>query len=66
MLGAAIGSKLSSSWNTDQDLTAIVFGFLFFGLSLLLVRMKARSLGEKREYLPRIVKIVLGGDHGLE
>jgi len=57
-LGAVVGSWLSSYWATDRDLTTLIFASIFFAITLYLVRLKGKELGQKKEYLPQIISII--------
>lgn len=55
--GAVIGQNLAPHLNTDESLTACLTGFLFFGISFIILRTSSRFLSQKKEYKPFLIRI---------
>lgn len=55
-LGAIIGDAVAPSFQKDPSLISMVMGFLFFGLSFLIIRMKNNSLSKKKKFKPFLVR----------
>jgi sigma-E factor negative regulatory protein RseC len=58
MIGAFIGQQLAPNLNLDTSFLSAVFGFLFFGLTLVFVRSKGNKMAKKDEYRPKIIRII--------
>jgi len=58
MAGAFIGQQLATTFHLDPSFLAAVFGFLFFGLTLVFVRSKGNKLAKRDEYRPKIIRVV--------
>jgi sigma-E factor negative regulatory protein RseC len=56
--GAFAGQQLARNFNINVSLLSAIFGFLFFGLTILFVRSKGNKLAQKEEYRPKIVRII--------
>jgi sigma-E factor negative regulatory protein RseC len=56
--GAFVGQQLAPNFNLDTSLLSAVFGFLFFGLTLLFVRSKGNKMAKKDEYRPKIIRVI--------
>jgi sigma-E factor negative regulatory protein RseC len=56
--GAFVGQQLASDFHLDPSFLAAVFGFLFFGLTLVFVRSKGNKLAKRDEYRPKIIRVV--------
>lgn len=55
-IGAIIGDSIAPSFQKDPSLISMVMGFLFFGLSFLIIRMKNNSLSKKKKFKPFLVR----------
>ena len=64
MIGAVIGSKISSAISMNKDSAALICSLIFFTVTLLIVRRKGKILGNKQEYTPKIIKVLQGGNNG--
>ena len=58
MTGAFIGQQLAPKLNLDTSFLSAIFGFLFFGLTLLFVRSKGNKMAKKDEYRPKIIRVI--------
>jgi sigma-E factor negative regulatory protein RseC len=58
MTGAFIGQQLAPNLNLDTSFLSAIFGFLFFGLTLLFVRSKGNKMAKKDEYRPKIIRVI--------
>ena len=58
MIGAFIGQQLAPKLNLDTSFLSAIFGFLFFGLTLVFVRSKGNKMAKKDEYRPKIIRII--------
>jgi positive regulator of sigma E activity len=59
--GAVLGQKMASLYQLSESMVSALAGFLFFGLAFLVIRWGGSTLAGKREYQPRIEKIVARG-----
>jgi sigma-E factor negative regulatory protein RseC len=55
-IGAIIGDSIAPSFQQDPSLISMVMGFLFFGLSFWIIRMKNNSLSKKKKFQPFLVR----------
>ncbi|MCK5686102.1 SoxR reducing system RseC family protein [bacterium] len=55
-IGAIIGDTIAPYFQKDPSLISMIIGFLFFGLSFALIRMKNSSLSQKKELQPFLVR----------
>jgi sigma-E factor negative regulatory protein RseC len=58
ILGAFIGQETASYFNFNSSGFSAVTGFSFFGAALLIVKIRGNQLAKKKEYRPKIIKIV--------
>jgi sigma-E factor negative regulatory protein RseC len=58
MFGAIAGHVLSIPLQLDSSIASFAGAFLFFGLALVFIRSKGNALGKKREYQPRIIRVL--------
>ena len=58
IVGAFVGQKLALNFNVDASFLSAIFGFLFFGITMLLVRSKGNRLGQRDEYRPKIIRVI--------
>ena len=58
IIGAVIGQETASYLNFNPSGFAAVTGFSLFFAALLIIRIKANQLAKKKEYRPKIIKIV--------
>ncbi len=58
IVGAFIGQKLAPNFDFDTSFLSAIFGFLFFGLTILFVRSKGNKLAKKDEYRPKVIRII--------
>lgn len=56
--GAVIGQTMASFYQLSESLASALAGFIFFGLAFLVIRWAGSALAGKREYQPRIAKVV--------
>jgi sigma-E factor negative regulatory protein RseC len=56
--GAFVGQKLAPNFNFDTSFLSAIFGFLFFGLTMLFVRSKGNKLAQRDEYRPKIIRVI--------
>lgn len=58
LVGAIIGEKIASEYLFNKSSLSALFGFLCFLLSLLVVKLASKKLAKKKEYRPKIIRIV--------
>jgi sigma-E factor negative regulatory protein RseC len=58
IIGAFVGQQLAPNFNVDASFLSAIFGFLFFGLTMLFVRSKGNKLAKKDEYRPKIIRVI--------
>ena len=58
LFGAILGQETAPMAGIDPGVFSIVCGFLFFFLSVLVVRSRGNRMAEKTEYQPKILKII--------
>ena len=56
--GAFVGQQLAPNFNFDTSFLSAIFGFLFFGLTMLFVRSKGNKLAQRDEYRPKIIRVI--------
>jgi len=56
--GALVGQQLAPNFNVDASFLSAIFGFLFFGLTILFVRFKGNKLAQRDEYRPKIIRVI--------
>jgi sigma-E factor negative regulatory protein RseC len=56
--GAFVGQNLAPNFNVDSSFMSAIFGFLFFGITILFVRSKGNKLSKKDEYRPKIIRVI--------
>ena len=59
--GAVVGHWIAHSLNFNESIVAILFGFLFFSLALIIIKLRGKRMAEKNEYRPTIIRIVKRG-----
>ncbi|MGA1826191.1 MAG: SoxR reducing system RseC family protein [bacterium] len=55
--GAIIGEKVASEYLFHTSALSALFGFLFFLLSLFVVKLVANKIAKKKEYKPKILYV---------
>lgn len=55
--GAALGQAVAVIQGTDPSGLSALFGFLFFGLAFMVIRITGRRLSKNASYQPEITKI---------
>lgn len=55
--GAVLGQTVAVMRGTDPSGLSALFGFLFFGLAFIVIRITGRRLSENASYQPEIIKI---------
>jgi len=58
LAGAFIGWKISLYCNYDGSVFSIISGFLLFFTAFIFIKSKGNRLARKREYKPRIIRII--------
>lgn len=58
IIGAFVGQQLAPNFNFDASFLSAIFGFLFFGLTILFVRSKGNKLAQRDEYRPKIIRVI--------
>lgn len=58
IIGAFSGQALAPSFHLDASVASIVAAFLFFLVIVVGVKTRGERLAEKREYQPKIVRII--------
>jgi sigma-E factor negative regulatory protein RseC len=55
--GAVLGQAVAVMRGTDPSGLSALFGFLFFGLAFIVIRITGRRLSSNASYRPEIIKI---------
>jgi len=55
--GAVVGQKVAVMRGTDPSGLSALFGFLFFGLAFIVIRITGRRLSTHASYKPEIIKV---------
>lgn len=55
--GAMLGQSVAEMRGSDPSAMAALFGFLFFGLAFIVIRVTGRKLSKDSDYKPEIIKI---------
>ncbi len=55
--GAVLGQTVAVMRDMDPSGLSVLFGFLFFGLAFIVIRITGRRLSKKASYQPEIIKI---------
>jgi sigma-E factor negative regulatory protein RseC len=55
--GALVGQEIAFQLHLNASVSAAVFGFLFFLVSIVFIRVKANKMGRQEQYRPRIIRI---------
>jgi sigma-E factor negative regulatory protein RseC len=58
IIGAVIGQEAAPYLDFNPSGSAAVTGFSFFFAGLMIIKVKANQLAKKKEYRPKIIKIV--------
>ena len=58
IFGAFVGQNLAPNFNLNTSFLSAIFGFLFFGLTILFVRSKGNKLAQRDEYRPKIIRVI--------
>jgi sigma-E factor negative regulatory protein RseC len=58
LIGALIGNNYAYTLHMDPSVFSAFIGFLFFGGAVIFVKTKGNQLAEKKEYQPKIVRII--------
>jgi sigma-E factor negative regulatory protein RseC len=58
IIGAFVGQHLAPNFNFDASILSAIFGFFFFGLTILFVRSRGNKLAQKDEYRPKIIRVI--------
>ena len=56
--GALLGQQLAPNFDFDASFLPAIFGFSFFGLTILFVRSRGNKLAQKDEYRPKIIRVI--------
>lgn len=55
--GAVIGQEIASDIQLGVSVASALFGFLFFLVSIVFIKVKADKMGGQDQYRPRIIRI---------
>ena len=58
IVGAFVGQNLAPNFTLNTSFLSAIFGFLFFGLTILFVRFKGNKLAQRDEYRPKIIRVI--------
>jgi len=59
--GAVLGQQIARSLHFNESILAALFGFFFFFLAFLMVKLRGKKMAEKTEYRPTIIRILHKG-----
>ncbi len=62
LAGAFIGQGLAPVIMLDPSAASAIFGFSFFGIAVLFIKVRANRMAAKDDYRPRIVRIIARGE----
>ena len=65
IIGAAIGQELAPRIDFDPSGLSALTGFSFFIVAVLIIKARANKMALKKEYRPKIIKILTRGASGL-
>ncbi len=55
--GAIVGQEVAVKFSLDKSAASAMFGFLFFVLAFLIVRLVGEKMADKDSYKPRIIRV---------
>ena len=55
--GALAGQRMARGSNMDESVLSVVFGFIFFFVSIVIVKIKGNKMAGQNRYRPRIIRI---------
>jgi sigma-E factor negative regulatory protein RseC len=58
IIGAAIGQETAPYFNFNPSGFSAIIGFSFFFAAVLIIKVKANKLAKKKEYRPKIIKVL--------
>jgi sigma-E factor negative regulatory protein RseC len=58
LLGAFIGDQAAPHFSIDPSTFSVIIGFIFFGISIKLVKSKGNKLARKDAYRPKVIRIL--------
>jgi sigma-E factor negative regulatory protein RseC len=58
LLGAFIGDQAAPRFSIDPSACSAIVGFIFFGISIKLVKSKGNKLARKDAYRPKVIRIL--------
>ena len=58
--GAVLGQESATGLGLDPGVFSVICGFLFFLLSIIVVRFRGNRMAQNKEYQPKISKIMPG------
>ncbi len=64
MVGAFVGKAMAPRFSLSPDSASVITAVVFFGIALFFVRRKGVELGRRKEFVPQIIKVIEGENHG--
>lgn len=64
LAGAILGQHLAAVFNTDESLTALIFGALLFLISFFVIKSRSNRMARKEDYQPRVLRILSSSPAG--
>ncbi len=61
--GALTGQKAALALNVNESGLSVIFGFLFFLVSIVIVKIKGNKMAKQNRYRPKIVRITKRHPH---
>jgi sigma-E factor negative regulatory protein RseC len=58
IIGAAVGQEMAPKFDFNPSGSAAIMGFSFFFVSLLIIKKTANKLARKKEYRPKVIRIL--------
>ena len=58
IIGAVIGQQLSPVIQINSSASSIIVGFLFFAVTVWIIKSKANKMATRNKYQPKIIKIL--------
>lgn len=58
LTGAILGQRLSAGFAMDESLSALIVGFLFFGIAFFVVKFCSGRMAKKDDYQPKVLRVL--------
>lgn len=58
LAGAIVGQRLSDYFGTDESLTSLISGAIFFAGAFFVVKFSSNRMAEKGDYRPKVLRVL--------